>query len=168
MLWVSPGNLNHSFSHMPFSSAWPWPHPLISKGSVVRSFRPDSAPPDWRLPKMSEWSPYKAKRVFSRPICAKKQNNGPPGIDQGFSTASCNSRHAMVPSRWHPPTSSRPTLSASAEPISSKRIAPTDNMQPSWMRTIVFISMLKGLKSLDEGWFTGGRSCNKTSVGMLM
>ena len=35
--------------------------------------------------------------MFSRPVCARKQNNGPPGIDQGFHTASCNSRHALSP-----------------------------------------------------------------------
>ena len=47
------------------------------------------------------------------PVCA----NGPPSADQGFSTASCNSRHALSPIGVHPPTSPYPTLSASAEPI---------------------------------------------------
>ena len=35
------------------------------------------------------------KGAFSMPICARKQTNGPPGADQGFSTASCNSHHAL-------------------------------------------------------------------------
>ena len=35
------------------------------------------------------------KGVFSTPVCARKQTNGPPGIDQGFSTGSCNRRHAL-------------------------------------------------------------------------
>ena len=86
------------------------------------------------------WSPYKVKGAFSTPVCARKQTNGPPGIDQGFSTGSCNCRHALSaravppctaamhcqPERCrhalsaravHPPTSPCPTLSASAEPI---------------------------------------------------
>ena len=51
------------------------------------------------------------------PVCARKQTNGPPGADQGFSTASCNSLHALSPIGVHPPTSPYPTLFASAEPI---------------------------------------------------
>ena len=51
------------------------------------------------------------------PICARKQTNGPPGTDQGFSTTSYNSRHALSPIGVHPPTSPYPILSASAEPI---------------------------------------------------
>ena len=35
------------------------------------------------------------KGAFSTPVCAKKQTNGPPVIDQGFSTGSCNRRHAL-------------------------------------------------------------------------
>ena len=35
------------------------------------------------------------KGAFSTPVCARKQTNGPPGIDQGFSTGSCNRRHAL-------------------------------------------------------------------------
>ena len=34
-----------------------------------------------------------------------------PGTDQGFSTASCNSHHALSPGGVHPPTSPYPTQS---------------------------------------------------------
>ena len=69
------------------------------------------------------------KGAFSAPVCARKQTNGPPGIDQGFSTGSCNGRHAP-PGRGVPhPTSPCPTLS---ENLSSKWIASTDNM---WIKT---------------------------------
>ena len=43
------------------------------------------------------------------PICARRQTNGPPGIDQGFSQGSNNRRYALSPT--HLP------LSAGAEPI---------------------------------------------------
>ena len=82
--------------------------------------------------KCQKWSPYKVKGVFSTTVCARKQTNGPPGIDQGFSTSSCNRCHALSARAVHPPTSTCPTLSASAEPIFKMDclIAPTDNMQP--------------------------------------
>ena len=35
------------------------------------------------------------KGVFSTPVCARKQTNGPPVTDQGFSTGSCNCHHAL-------------------------------------------------------------------------
>ena len=66
--------------------------------------------------KCQRWSPYKVKEAFSTPICARKQTNGSPSIDQGFSTGSCN--------RPVPPF-------LLAQNLSSKRIAPTDNMQPT-------------------------------------
>ena len=95
------------------------------------------------------------------PVCARKQTNGPPGIDQGFSTGSCNRRHALSacpfvqesrqmahpaltkaflqaaataamhcqPERCtHPPPPV--PLFLLAQSLSSKRIAPTDNMRP--------------------------------------
>ena len=58
--------------------------------------------------KCQKWSPYKVKGVFSTPICARKQTNGLPGMDQGFSTGSCNGRHALSPRVVHPPTSPLP------------------------------------------------------------
>ena len=61
------------------------------------------------------------------PISARRQTNGPPSIDQGFSTGSCNSRYALSARVVHPPTSPCPTLSASAEPIVKMA---TDKMQP--------------------------------------
>ena len=60
---------------------------------------------------------YKVKGAFSTPVRARKQANGPPGIDQGFSTGSCKRRRVLSARAVHPPTSPCPTLSASAEPI---------------------------------------------------
>ena len=62
-----------------------------------------------------KWSPYKVKGAFSTPICARKQTNGPPVIDQGFSTGSYNRHYALYGRAVHPPTSPYLTLSASAE-----------------------------------------------------
>ena len=62
------------------------------------------------------------------PVCARKQTNGPPGIDQGFSTGSCNRRHALSARAVHPPTSPCPTLSASAEPIFKTDCAKSDGV----------------------------------------
>ena len=64
-----------------------------------------------------KWSPYKAKGAFSTPFCARKQTSGPPIIDQGFSTGSCNRHHALSGRAVDPPTSPCPTLSAGVEPI---------------------------------------------------
>ena len=38
------------------------------------------------------------------PICARKQTNGPPVIDQDFSTASCNCHHMLSGRAVYPPT----------------------------------------------------------------
>ena len=43
---VGPWNLNHSLLQMSFAGTWPWLHPLISERSIVRSLRPEYAPPD--------------------------------------------------------------------------------------------------------------------------
>ena len=56
--------------------------------------------------------------------------NGPAGIDQGFSTGSCNHHHVLSGRAVHPPTYPCLTLSASTANLSSKWIAPTDNMWP--------------------------------------
>ena len=54
---------------------------------------------------------------------AGKQTNGTPSIDQGFSTGSCNRHHALSGRAVDPPF-------LLAQNVSSKRIAPTDNMPP--------------------------------------
>ena len=76
---------------------------------------------------MSEMEPYKAKGVFFRPVCARKPNNGPPGTDQAFSTAAM---HCHPPGDTHPPPLIPSFLLA--QNLSSKRIAPTDNMRPNF------------------------------------
>ena len=51
-----------------------------------------------------KWSPYKVKGAFSTPICPRKQTNGPPVIDQGFSTGSCTATMRCQAERWtYPP-----------------------------------------------------------------
>ena len=56
------------------------------------------------------------------PVCPRKQANGPPGIDQGFSTGSCDRRHALPARVVHPPF-------LLVQNLSSKWIAPTDNVR---------------------------------------
>ena len=63
------------------------------------------------------------KGAFSTPVCERRQTNGPPDIDQGFSTSSCNSRHALSARVVHPPF-------LLVQNLSSKQIAPTDNLRP--------------------------------------
>ena len=67
---------------------------------------------------------YKVKGAFSTPVCAKKQTNGPPGTDQGFSTGSCNRRHAPSARVVHPPIFPVPPFLL-AQNLSSRWIAPT-------------------------------------------
>ena len=107
---------------------WPWQHPLISE----RSTRDQRALLQTEsCLKCQEWSPYKAKGVYSRPDCGRGQNNGSPDIDQGFSTASCHNHHVVSPSGWHhPPPLVPPFLLA--QNLSSKRIVPTDKMRPNF------------------------------------
>ena len=64
------------------------------------------------------------------PVCARKQINGPPGIDQGFSTGSCDACMHCHPERCtHTPPPVPPFLLVQNQ--SSKRITPTDNMRPN-------------------------------------
>ena len=62
-------------------------------------------------------------------VCARKQTNGPPGVNQGFSTASCTTAmHCQPEGSTDPPPPVPPFLLA--QNLSSKQIAPTDNMRP--------------------------------------
>ena len=71
------------------------------------------------------------KGLFSTPICTGKQKSGPSSADLAFSIASCNSRHAWsAKAVAHPPPPVPPFLLA--QNLSSKRIAPTDNMRPNF------------------------------------
>ena len=65
-----------------------------------------------------------AKGVVPEPVCANKVRNGLASADQGFSTASRQLPWSTV----HPPPPISPFLLA--QNLSSKQIAPTDNMQP--------------------------------------
>ena len=85
------------------------------------------------------------KGAFSPPVRARKQTNGPPGADQVFSTASCNSCHSLSPRGHPPPPVPRFLL---AQNLSSKRIAPTDNISRISMTTIV-VTVVKRLNALQ-------------------
>ena len=78
---------------------------------------------------MPEMESLQGERSIFYAHLFKKQTNCPPGADQGFSTDSCNSRHALSPRGVHPATPPVPPFLL-AQSLSSKRIAPTDNMQP--------------------------------------
>ena len=114
LLEVSSGNLSHSFFQIFFANLWSWTTHTHSEHSIVRTLRPENTPPDWKLLKISDMESLQVKGAFSMPVRARKQKDGSPGADQGFSKASCNSHNAQSP-RGHPPLSHR--LSASTEPI---------------------------------------------------
>ena len=89
-----------------------------------------------------QWSgcPYKARGVVPEPVCANKVRNGPASADQGFSTASQGSCHVHGTPGWtHPPPPIPPFFLA--QNLSSKRIAPSDNMRPKSDASLV----IKGL-----------------------
>ena len=74
--------------------------------------------------KCQKWSLYKAKGVFSRPVCARKQNNGPPGIDYSqLQQMPCTVTVRVTP-----------TYLSSSHPFCqcTKWIMPTENMQPNF------------------------------------
>ena len=77
-----------------------------------------------------KWCPYKARGVVPEPVCANKARNGPATADQGSSLASQDSCHVYGTPGWtHPPPPIPPFLLV--QNLSSKQIAPTDNMRPS-------------------------------------
>ena len=78
---------------------------------------------------VQKWCPYKGRGVVPEPVCANKVRNGPASANQGFSTASQGSCHVHGTPCWNPPTSPI-LLFLLAQNLSSKQIAPTDNMRP--------------------------------------
>ena len=74
------------------------------------------------------------------PICDKKERNAQPSADQGFSTASQGSYH--VHAETHPPSPIPPFMLA--QNLSSKRIAPTDNMRLKFHDEYTHHQWLKG------------------------
>ena len=106
-------------------------NPLISEHSIVR------APPTRERSsglksclKCQKWSPYKAKGAFSTPVCARRQTNGPPAALTGafLQAAATAAMHCQPERCTHPRPPVPPFLLA--QNLSSKRIAPTDNMWP--------------------------------------
>ena len=79
---------------------------------------------------IQKWCPYKARGVVPEPVCANKARNGPATADQGSSLASQGSCHVHGTPGWtHPPPPIPPFLLV--QNLSSKQIAPTDNMWPN-------------------------------------
>ena len=109
---------------------------------MVRALRPVNASLDWKLSTVLEMEaeePY----IVSTPVCVKRERNGQASADQGFSTASQGSCHVHGSSRWtHPPPPIPPFLLA--QNLSSKRIAPTDNMRPKLHDEYTRYQWLKG------------------------
>ena len=68
-----------------------------------------------KWPHRQKWRPYMARRPFSKPVRAHEERNGPPGDDQGLSTAKPGGTHVTLAQGWNPPTSPCPALSAGAE-----------------------------------------------------
>ena len=77
------------------------------------------------------------------PICVKKERNAQASADQGFSTASQGSCHVHgTRAETRPPPPIPPFLLV--QNLSSKRIAPTDNMQPKFHDEYTRQQWLKG------------------------
>ena len=55
-----------------------------------------------------------ARRLFSKPICAKEERNGPPSANQGFSVAKPRHSYAVFTPWMDWPTSPYPNLSTHA------------------------------------------------------
>ena len=74
-------------------------------------------------------APKKGRWAVSTPVCAKRERNGPASADQGLSIASQDSHMCMACHNYaRPPPPIPPFLLA--QNLSSKQIAPTDNMRP--------------------------------------
>ena len=92
---------------------------------------------------IQKWCSYKARGVVPEPVCANKARNGPATADQGSSLASQGSCYVHGTLGWtHPPPPYPPFLLA--QNLSSKRIAPTDNMRPKSDDAIWHHRWLKG------------------------
>ena len=72
LLGASTGNLSQSFINTFSVGSRPWTHPLISEASIVRTLRPENAPPDQKLAKMPEMKSLQGERsVFYACLCKK-------------------------------------------------------------------------------------------------
>ena len=70
-----------------------------------------------------KWRPYMARRLFSKPICAKEERNGPPSakaIKVSLKLSPETYYHAVCTLLVHPPTSPYSTLSAGAKSKSQR------------------------------------------------
>ena len=76
------------------------------------------------------------------PVCVEKERNGLASADQGFSTASQGSWHVHGTPCWNLPISPYPTFLL-AQNLSSKQIAPTDNMRPKLLEEYTHHQWLK-------------------------
>ena len=90
-----------------------------------------------------KWSPWKGRGLVSTPVCAKKERDGPACADQGLSIASQDSRHIHGMPWMCPPTTPIPPFLL-AQNLSSKQIAPTDNIRPKLHDEYTRHQLLKG------------------------
>ena len=112
--------LKHGFFHQASRGLWPWPHPLSSKLIMVMN--------TGNCLKCQNWSPYKCRTAVSMPACAKKRN-GPVSADyvcvyRQLRQPPC-ARHVMTL-----PTHLPYPILLLVQNLSSKRIAPTNKIQP--------------------------------------
>ena len=121
---VGTGNLIHSFLHKFFAGSWPWPHPLITK--CVNSQGPPSKEHSSRLrvARKPEMEPLQGERTIFYVRLYKKAEERAiqcwPGpfysqLQQPLCTVSQSSAPTHLPHN-----------------ISSKRIAPNNNMRPNF------------------------------------
>ena len=148
LLQASTGNLNKGFFNQCSGSSWPWPHPLISKLTTVRALWPANTSADWKLPIVSDRKPLQtAEEQFLCPFVLNRREMVQPVPTKGFlqpiKTASlpCAVTRRVTLTHLAPPIP--PFLLA--QNLSSKRIAPTDNMVPNLHEYTAWSSMVRGL-----------------------
>ena len=148
-------------------SSRPWTHPLTSKHSGQRTLLWTKSCLNCR-----KWSPYKVKGAFSTPVCVRKQTNGPPIFTKASLQAAATATVHCQAEQWtHPPPPVPPFLLA--QNLSSKRIAPTNNMWPksddakSRHRLVrvnrCFVSIMNFLKEAEYHFYFAGLCLWETS-----
>ena len=124
LLWASTGNVSYVFFHKASQGSWPLPHPLISELTMVRALWPLNASPDWKLSTVPEMEPWKSL-IYTR-LCQKGEkwpSQCQPRLFYSQPRQLPSARHSVLKPACIPPI-------LLVENLSSKWIAPTDNMQP--------------------------------------
>lgn len=108
-------NFTQVFLHSPATDSGLLPHSLVKELPTVTIRQPMTTCTDWRK-KRQKWSPTEGRILFSKPIHADENRNGPPRANQGLS----GSNAAAAKYCWNPLTSLCATLSANTEPKSQR------------------------------------------------